>query len=62
MGSPQSRSYSSVVPVDVYASLEGGLTLMAQHGMKSDTGHELRHMRGVSGMLRGDADNAKKHT
>jgi hypothetical protein len=59
MGSPQSLSYSSVAHVDVYASLEGGLTLMAQRRMKSDTGHELRHMKIVSGMLRGGVGDVK---
>jgi hypothetical protein len=58
MWNMQPRSYSGAVCVDVYASLEGGLTLMAQHGMKSDTGLGLRHMRIVSGMLRGGADSA----
>jgi hypothetical protein len=59
MGSMESVLYSSVAPVDVYASLAGGLTLMAHHGMKSDTGHELKNMGIVSGMLRGDVDNAR---
>jgi hypothetical protein len=62
MGSTESVLYSSVAPVGVYASLEGGLTLMAQRRMKSDTGPELRHMRIVSNMKRGDVENVKKHT
>jgi hypothetical protein len=61
MGKQLSLSFSSVAPVGVYASLDAGLTLMAHHGMKSDTGHELKHMRVVSGMLRGDVGNAKNH-
>jgi uncharacterized membrane protein HdeD (DUF308 family) len=59
MGSTWPGLYSSVVLVGVYASLEGGLTLMAQQRMKSDTGHELKNMGIVSGMKRGDVDNVR---
>jgi hypothetical protein len=59
MGSMESVLYLSVAPVDVYASLAGGLTLMAQRRMKDATGPELRHMRGVSGMKKGDVGNAR---